>query len=144
MKVFTIEEAEGCLGVVGQKVRKVQRLREKISWLLESNEAVVEVNEDDGFHYFMTEQVRVNKEFHRLYFQFYRALEEIGIMGVIVKDIDGGLVDFPFRVNGKEAYLCWQLGEDRIKYWHDVDSGVDGRKPIVDLDDFLAKKSRLN
>jgi hypothetical protein len=51
-------------------------------------------------------------------------------LGAVVKDPDEGLVDFPTRVEGQEAYLCWKLGEDSIEYWHGLDEGFAGRKPL--------------
>jgi hypothetical protein len=53
-------------------------------------------------------------------------------MGVLVKDLDIGLVDFPSLVDDEEIYLCWKLGEDHIEFWHGVDEGFAGRKPIDD------------
>jgi hypothetical protein len=50
--------------------------------------------------------------------------------GVLVKDLDIGLVDFPSLVDGEEIYLCWKLGEDHIAFWHGVDEGFAGRKPL--------------
>lgn len=50
--------------------------------------------------------------------------------GVLVKDVDVGLVDFPSLLDGEEIYLCWKLGEDHIAYWHGIDEGFAGRKPI--------------
>jgi hypothetical protein len=52
--------------------------------------------------------------------------------GVLVKDLDIGLVDFPSLLEGEEIYLCWKLGEDHIDFWHGVDEGFTGRKPIDD------------
>lgn len=52
--------------------------------------------------------------------------------GVLVKDLDVGLVDFPSLLEGEEVYLCWKLGEDHIAYWHGVDEGFAGRKLIDD------------
>lgn len=137
---FTIDEAENVLPTVERLVRKGQRLRDKIAWLLETNDVMLEVSNDDGFHYFMTEQVQVNKEFHKLYYQFYKVLEELNSFGVIVKDIDDGLIDFPFKFNGREAFLCWQLGESKIKYWHDPESGYENRQPIFDIDELFKTK----
>lgn len=54
--------------------------------------------------------------------------------GVQVKDIDSGLVDFPtLRRNGEEVYLCFRLGEEKIDYWHRIDDGFPGRKPVDTL-----------
>ncbi|HEY3248748.1 MAG TPA: DUF2203 domain-containing protein [bacterium] len=57
-------------------------------------------------------------------------LEELG--GVL-KDLDMGLVDFPTVAGGSEVYLCWRLGEDGISYWHGLDEGYAGRKPLWTL-----------
>jgi hypothetical protein len=54
-------------------------------------------------------------------------------MGVTVKDVDEGLVDFLGKRNGREIYLCWKYGEDDIDYWHDLTSGFAGRQPIDGL-----------
>jgi len=58
-----------------------------------------------------------------------QAVEEILEMGVQIKDIETGLVDFPTRFRGREVYLCWKLGESDIEYWHG-EEGFRGRRPI--------------
>jgi hypothetical protein len=57
-------------------------------------------------------------------------LTEIHDMGVQVKDLDVGLIDFPTLYRGEEALLCWKLGEEGIRYWHGVTEGFGGRKQI--------------
>lgn len=52
--------------------------------------------------------------------------------GGVVKDLDEGLVDFPALIEGEEVYLCWKLGEERIRYWHGLEEGFAGRKPLED------------
>jgi hypothetical protein len=59
-----------------------------------------------------------------------RAVEELQGLGVLVKDLDLGLVDFPALHEGREVLLCWQVGEDEVAYWHGVDEGFAGRKPL--------------
>lgn len=49
-------------------------------------------------------------------------------MGIVVKDIEHGIVDFPARMFGREVYLCWRLGEDAVAHWHDVETGFAGRQ----------------
>jgi len=58
------------------------------------------------------------------------ALEEIQEYGCVVKDLDIGLIDFPTLFRGEEVYLCWKLGESGIRFWHGVQEGFRGRKPI--------------
>jgi hypothetical protein len=59
-------------------------------------------------------------------------LEQVQEQGCVVKDLDIGLLDFPTLYRGQEVYLCWRLGEPRIDFWHGVDEGFRGRKPIDD------------
>jgi len=58
------------------------------------------------------------------------ALESVQQIGCLVKDLDTGLVDFPTLFRGTEVYLCWKLGESGIDFWHGVEEGFRGRKPI--------------
>ena len=58
------------------------------------------------------------------------ALEAVQEVGCLVKDLDIGLIDFPASFRGVEVYLCWRLGERAIEYWHGVEEGFRGRKPI--------------
>ena len=61
-------------------------------------------------------------------------LQEIADMGVEVKSLDEGLIDFPSVRRGREIYLCWKLGEgDRISWWHEPHTGFAGRRPIKEL-----------
>lgn len=62
------------------------------------------------------------------------AITRIQDTGCVLKDLDEGLVDFPTVREGREVYLCWKLGEERIGYWHGMDEGFAGRKPL-DEDD---------
>ena len=57
-------------------------------------------------------------------------VNQIQETGCLVKDLDEGLVDFPSLVDGEEIYLCWKLGEERIGFWHGIEEGFAGRKPL--------------
>ena len=59
-----------------------------------------------------------------------RLLGEIQDRGIVVRDIDRGLIDFPAILDGREVYLCWELDEDGIGFWHDLESGFGGRQPL--------------
>ena len=65
---------------------------------------------------------------------FYEALadeiERVRDLGGEVKDVETGLVDFPGRRGGEEILLCWRLGEKKLGFWHPVDSGFAGRRPV--------------
>jgi hypothetical protein len=59
-----------------------------------------------------------------------RLLETIEQSGIVLRDIDRGLVDFPAIFEDREVYLCWELGEDDVAFWHDLDGGYGGREPL--------------
>ena len=69
--------------------------------------------------------------------EFYESVEILERTGVVVKSIDGGLLDFPSKKFDEEVWLCWKYGETEIRFWHDKDSGFMGRKPIETNDDLL-------
>jgi hypothetical protein len=74
--------------------------------------------------------------------RYITALEEISDnlqavqeMGVLVKDLDIGLCDFPYLLDGRVVYLCWKLGEPEIAWWHEINGGYAGRQPLQRKDD---------
>jgi len=63
-----------------------------------------------------------------------RAVQQIDAWGITLRDIGTGLVDFPALVNGRPIWLCWKLGEEDIAWWHELDAGIAGRKPLIELE----------
>jgi hypothetical protein len=61
-------------------------------------------------------------------------VRQIDAWGVTLRDIGTGLVDLPALANGRPIWLCWRLGEDDIAYWHELDAGIAGRKPLIELE----------
>ena len=57
-------------------------------------------------------------------------IESITGQGIVLRDPETGLVDFPTRREGREAFLCWRMGEDRVGYWHGPQTGFSGRRPL--------------
>jgi hypothetical protein len=60
-------------------------------------------------------------------------LDEIRSLGILLKDPDAGLVDFPALRQDREVYLCWRLGEAQLAWWHEVADGFVGRRPLTDF-----------
>jgi hypothetical protein len=60
------------------------------------------------------------------------ALIEFREREIVLRDLDRGLVDFPAVMDGREVYLCWEEGEDEIRFWHEPEAGFAGRRPIGD------------
>jgi hypothetical protein len=65
--------------------------------------------------------------------QMHAAVSEIEDWGVTLRDIERGLIDFPALVTGRQVWLCWQLGEGDVEWWHDLTTGFDSRRPLADL-----------
>jgi len=69
---------------------------------------------------------------HRRKQEAQQLIQDIAREGIQIKDLDSGLVDFPHLVGDpeREVFLCWKLGEDTIEYWHEIEDGFAGRKPV--------------
>lgn len=76
------------------------------------------------------EYVLLKQQLNSAITKFYQAIEDLENTGVVVKSIDEGLLDFPSKRFDEEVWLCWKYGEKEIKFWHEKDSGFQGRKPI--------------
>jgi hypothetical protein len=127
---FTIEEANRTLPllrrIVGDVVRDYWRWQEKVREFEEvaANRQLGEPNEDAD---------RLEKETLELARDIESYIGEIKQLGVEMKGIDSGLVDFPAEVNGRPVLLCWQLGEESVQYWHEKNSGFAGRQPVASI-----------
>lgn len=75
---------------------------------------------------------RLEERITELYASVQEKLQMITALGIEVKDIKSGLVDFPCLRDGRVIYLCWQVDEPTVAYWHEVDAGYRGRQPLED------------
>ena len=82
---------------------------------------------------YMVQKQKLNSEMTK----FYQLIEDLESTGVSLKGLDQGLLDFPSRRFDAYVWLCWKDGETEIKFWHDMDSGFNGRKPITVSDESL-------
>ena len=81
------------------------------------------------------EAERWQKEAQRLAAEIEGCVRELSELGVEVRGIDVGLVDFPGTLNGRDVYFCWMLGESAVTHWHDCDTGFSNRQslPLAEL-----------
>jgi hypothetical protein len=119
---FTREEANALLP---QLTAMLDRLREAKDDLTdtEAHEALSESASGNGGG-------EEGKQVGVAFLEVRRLLETIEQSGIVLRDIDRGLVDFPAVLDGLEVYLCWELGEDEVGYWHDLETGYGGREPL--------------
>jgi hypothetical protein len=73
---------------------------------------------------------RVGSEYGVEAYNLYLAIERIRELGVLLKDLDMGLLDFPHERDGRVVFLCWHPPEERVGYWHEIEAGYAGRQPL--------------
>jgi hypothetical protein len=76
------------------------------------------------------EMSRARQDQARATLEMNATIEKITAMGIEVKDLDQGLIDFRSERDGRVVYLCWKLGEEHIGWWHELDTGFGGRQPL--------------
>ena len=119
---FTPEEANEMLPRLSEMLRRLRAARDELV--------------DEEAHEALSEAAPTNgggEPGHQVGVAFLDVRGVLGAIeqaGIVLRDIDRGLVDFPALIDGREVYLCWELGEDEIAYWHDLDSGYRGREPL--------------
>ncbi|HEX8033070.1 MAG TPA: DUF2203 domain-containing protein [Ktedonobacterales bacterium] len=129
-KYFTRDEAEALLPRVESLLREIQILREQVVEL-EERLAELRVKLMSNGHQRGDEMQRMQASLMSASAEITRRVRNIAALGVLVKDLDTGLIDFPTLRDGREVYLCWRLGEgSRIAWWHEVDSGFAGRQRL--------------
>jgi len=65
--------------------------------------------------------------------QMTAAVARIDGLGITLRDIERGLIDFPALVTGRQVWLCWQLGETDVAFWHELETGFGSRRPLIEL-----------
>jgi len=145
-KYFNRHEAEELLPVIGEfleEARKQKRALDSIT--AEISNAALRIMMLGGSSPPFAELNRKKTQRDKVAEQLARTVDEIQQTGCLIKDLEMGLVDFPSRREGEDVYLCWKLGEARIGYWHGIEEGFAGRKPLDETqpEDEPPRSSRL-
>jgi hypothetical protein len=130
MRHFTPEEANAALPDVRPLVERMVEHRRAHVEALERQEELEGRIRGNGGGIPPAELADAAAEVERHARELARAVDDIVELGVEVKDLDEGLVDFPALHRGETVLLCWQLGEDEVGYWHSADDGFAGRRPL--------------
>ena len=128
---FTLKDANEILPVVIQKFKNIVNLKNevfKIQSEMENNPRYM-----SNFKDYVIKKQELNSAISNL----YKSIEDLEKIGVMVKSIDEGLLDFPSKRFEEEVWLCWKEVETEIKFWHGKDEGFMGRKPISVSDESL-------
>ena len=116
---WTVERANAALPRVGAALA---RIRELVAAARREREGAAELREGNG-----------HPPAPRVTDQLRAAVEELTAEGIVVRDLDAGLVDFPARLDdGRQYLLCWVLGEPAVEWWHWPETGFAGRRPLSD------------
>jgi hypothetical protein len=122
-RYFSLQEANTALETIRPLMDEAQAIRQKILEVQPEAWSAVEKSAGNGGNRTLS---RVVQDFEKLDALVHRILDT----GVLIKDINTGLLDFLALKEGREVYLCWQYGEGDIAFWHEVDAGYAGRQPI--------------
>jgi hypothetical protein len=131
MKTFTIEEANAALPLVRAIVadlvhlsQEVTERRQRVNYLL-SNRVP---NENDPY---WQELAAIEASLEQDSLQLRGYVDELRQLGIEPKSAVDGVVDFPSRLDGRNVYLCWKLGESEVLHWHEINDGFQGRHPLT-------------
>lgn len=124
-RIFDVEEADRILPLVRSIVRGMMEDWEERRRVLERLESLPDEGRDAA-----DPASTLHAEVDALTEKLVEAAEELAELGVEFKGIEEGLVDFPARMGDELVYLCWKHGEDRVRWWHPLDAGYAGRRPL--------------
>jgi len=131
MKTFTLDEAQSLLPVLESLLKRAidgkQAAEEAENQLSELSRRIFL---SGGMRVNLPDVARQRAEMESHLERVRESIAEIDSIGVQVKDLEAGLLDFPFRLDEEIVLLCWRMGESAIEHWHTVESGFQGRQPV--------------
>jgi hypothetical protein len=131
MKTFTLDEAQSLLPVLESLLKRAMEARRAAQSVeSELNELPQRIYLSGGMRVNSASVAKQRAEVEEHLKQVQESIAEIDAIGVQVKDLDSGLLDFPCRIDGQVVLLCWRMGERAIEHWHTVDAGFQGRQPL--------------
>ena len=133
-KLFSVEEANMLL----PEIRTIlDEFKDRKKMFFELKEEIIELTEVvDSEEYRSEELSKKERIMMATSNEIENLFEEIADLGCVVKDIDNGLVDFISIFKGRKVFLCWKQGEDKVSWYHDMQTGFTGRKKISDPVEF--------
>ena len=122
-KLFTVEEANALLPRLRELLDDLTLHRDALREKAPHLEPILRAAGANGGG-------RVGSEYGVEAYNLYLAIERIRELGVLLKDLDMGLLDFPHERDGRVVFLCWHPPEERVGYWHEIEAGYAGRQPL--------------
>jgi len=127
---FTLTEANGLLATVRPLIQRMVERRRDMLVQLERQQEFDEITKSNGGGFNPRLPAEIDAALQDSAGDVSACIEQLTDLGVQVKDLDTGLIDFPSVRDGEEILLCWQLGEDEIAWWHTLGGGFAGRRPL--------------
>jgi len=121
---FSITDANKILPTVIKKFNYSKTLKNEIITIEQ------QIGSDSTSKTSMVDYTILKQKLNRKITEFYQSIEDLESLGVVLKGLEQGLLDFPAKRFDEEIWLCWKEGETEIKFWHEKNSGFMGRKPI--------------
>ena len=141
-RTFTLDEAQDLLPVLESLLRNAIESKKQIELADSELQSIAhKIFMNGGMSVNVVQLARRKLQREKGLQRIKDAMAEIDAMGVQVKDLDIGLLDFPCEVDGQVVLLCWRLGEKGITHWHGISEGFAGRKPV---DDRITRAKRTN
>ncbi|MCY0897772.1 MAG: DUF2203 domain-containing protein [Firmicutes bacterium] len=130
-RYFTIEEANQLLPTLRRELGALKQMQQEARAKYEEMRDIREVGyRPDGNLIMLSDYQETKREFDRIVAEANRVLMAINQQGCRVTDVETGLVDFPAEVDGTAVYLCWQKDEPEVLYYHGLEEGYAGRRPL--------------
>ena len=129
-RLFTLEEANALLPWLEEQFVRMMPRRDELAARQEQLIDLLRRRRSNGHSSSEEDIVETQRAVNRLTRELQDQLQEVAQRGILVRDLGRGLVDFPSRREGREVYLCWLRGEEKIGYWHDTNTGFASRQPI--------------
>jgi hypothetical protein len=126
---FTREEAEALLPQITVVLREIQVKHESILHTQEELDILRLQAAGNGYH-LHERMLNLQRELSHQAHTLRKLFDQLAEFECVLKDPERGLIDFLSLRNGQEIYLCWYLGEERINFWHYLDTGFAGRQPL--------------
>ena len=127
---FTLEEANALVPWLEETFQRLGRVGEEHGVLHTRLDELLRQRGSNGSSSSSEEMDQAQENVDRLARLLQEGVQEILDRGIIVRDVARGLVDFPSQREGREVYLCWIGGEERIEFWHETDRGFAHREPL--------------
>lgn len=129
LKMFTLEEANALIPQIRLALEKLQKQKREIALSEVEIDAAEILNPAQNGSRSPIVQALLD-QYEEKVNQLYALIDEIHQMGCFLKDIEQGLIDFYSVHQGRVVYLCWQLGEEKVGYWHEIGKGFSCRQPL--------------